>query len=62
MPLPKKDHNPAYQSSQVGALTGQLKASLNSRELAVVPCCSLVSMNRWWICSNIPWFWTCQGC
>lgn len=26
-----------YQSSQVGSFTGQLNASLNSRELAVVP-------------------------
>jgi hypothetical protein len=33
----RSDYGPAYQSLQVGALTGQLKASLNSRELAVVP-------------------------
>jgi hypothetical protein len=35
--MPFGVYDPVYQSSQVGALTGQLKASLNSRELAVVP-------------------------
>jgi hypothetical protein len=44
--LSKKDHDPAYQSSQVGALTAQLKASLNSRELAVVPWLLLVSIDQ----------------
>jgi hypothetical protein len=45
MLLSKKDQNLAHQSSQVGALTGQLKASLNSRELAVVPYLLLVSID-----------------
>ena len=35
----------AYHNSQVGSLTGQLKASLNSRELAVVPCMSLAPVS-----------------
>jgi hypothetical protein len=34
---PRIDTEPSYQSSQTGSLTGQLKLSLKSLELAIVP-------------------------